>query len=126
MNTSVHFADYDTTVTPHIFFNEVRSPSVLGYAKKVTIGLPGEIVKLFKGQEQGDEIVVTKVERDSVLHLSREQMQTVKTMRQRLTVNVDQETGVITLNSEFPDPQAAAEVGQAGISLLKEYMRDYR
>src|SRR5699024_8305679 len=53
-------------------------------------------------------------------------METVKTMRQRLTVSVDQKTGVITLNSEFTDPQATAEIGQAGIVLLKDYMRDYR
>src|SRR5699024_2815411 len=60
------------------------------------------------------------------LPISKEQMETVKTMRQRLTASVDEETGVITLNSEFPDPQAAAEIGQAGIKLLKEYMRNYR
>ena len=126
MNTPVHFADVDTTVTPHVFFTEVKSPSVLGYAKRFTIGLPGQIIKLFKGDQPEDEAVITKVDRDSVLHLSKEQMETVKTMRQRLTVSVDQETGVITLNSEFPDPQATAEIGQAGIVLLKEYMRDYR
>jgi len=126
MNIPVHFSDADTTVTPHVFFTEVNSPSVLGYAKKYTIGLPGQIFKLFKGEQPGDEAVITKVERDSVLRLSKEQMETVKTMRQRLTASVDEETGVITLNSEFPDPQAAAEIGQAGIKLLKEYMRNYR
>ena len=126
MNTPIHFASYDTTVTPHVFFSDVQSPSVLGYIKKFTIGLPGQIVGLFKGEKESDEPIITKVDRDSVLHLSKNQMETVKTLRQRLTVNVDQETGVITVSSELPDPQAAAEMGQAGIRLLKEYMRQYR
>jgi uncharacterized protein involved in exopolysaccharide biosynthesis len=119
MNTPVRFASYDTTVTSHVFFSDVRSPSVFSYLNPLTI------VGLLGGEEE-EGPVLTKVERDSVLHLSKKQMQTVKTMRQRLTVSVDEETGVITVNSEFPDPQAAAEIGQAGIKLLKEYMREYR
>ncbi|WP_265767728.1 Wzz/FepE/Etk N-terminal domain-containing protein [Fodinibius salsisoli] len=119
MNTPVRFASYDTTATPHLFFSEVRSPSILSYLN------PLKILGLFRGEEE-EGPVITKVDRDSVLHLSKEQMETVKKMRQRLSVGVDQETGVISVSSEFPDPQAAAEVGQAGIKLLKEYMREYR
>lgn len=125
MNTPVTFVRYDTTVTPHIFFTEVNSPSVLGYLRKFTIGLPGQIIKLFK-EEKPAKDHITDVRRDSVLALSEEQMETVKKMRERLSVSVEQETGVITVTSEFPDPRAAAEIGQAGIKLLKDYMREYR
>lgn len=127
MNTPVYFAEYDTTATPHVFFNEIHSSfSLVGFIKGYTIGLPGKIIGLFSGEEEKASSFLSKVERDSVLSLSKKQMETVKKMRERLTVSVDEGTGVISVNSEFPDPQAAAEIGKAGIELLKEYMREYR
>jgi len=127
MNTEVYFADYDTTATVHDFFSEIHSPfSLVGLVKGYTIGLPGKIIGLFKSEEQHVNPLPKKVDRDSVLKLNREQMETVKTLRERLSISVDQETGILTLTSEFPDPQAAAEVGRVGINLLKEQVKEYR
>jgi uncharacterized protein involved in exopolysaccharide biosynthesis len=126
MTKPVTFASYDTTVTPHVFFNEVQSTSVFGYLKMFTIGLPGQIIGLFNNEDDTVQRSFNDLRRDSVLALSDEQMGTVKTMRGRLSASVSQETGVITISSEFPDPQAAAEIGQNAISLLKEYMREYK
>jgi len=125
MNTEVYFSRYDTTATVHKFFSEIHSPSVLGYAKQFTIGLPGQIMGLFK-EEEPTKPLPKKVDRDSVLSLTKEQMETVQTLRERLSVTADQETGVLTLTSEFPDPQAAAEIGRVGINLLKEKVKEYR
>lgn len=126
MNTEVYFSDYDTTATVHGFFTEIYAPSVLGYLKEFTVGLPGKIIKLFKTEEQDFRPLPKKVDRDSVLSLTEEQMETVEKLRERLNVSVDQETGVLTLRTEFPDPQAAAEVGQVGIRLLKANVKEYR
>lgn len=125
MNTEVYFSEYDTTATVHEFFSEIHSPSVLGYARQFTIGLPGQIIGLFK-EEQQDRPLPQKVDKEAVLKLTKEQMETVKTLQERLSVSVDQETGVLTLTSEFPDPQAAAEVGQKGIQLLRKSVEEYR
>lgn len=126
MNTEVYFSEYDTTATVHDFFNEIHSPSVFGYVKKYTIGLPGQVIELFESKEQNVKPLPKKVDRDSVLSLTKEQMKTVEKLRERLLISVDQETGVLTLRSEFPDPQAAAEIGQIGIRLLKEHVKEYR
>nr|WP_255233429.1 Wzz/FepE/Etk N-terminal domain-containing protein [Aliifodinibius salipaludis] len=126
MNTEVYFSEYDTTATVHDFFSGIHSPSVLGYARQFTIGLPGQIIGLFKAEEQDVSPLPKKVDRDSVLKLNREQMETVKILRERLSISVDQETGILTLTSEFPDPQAAAEIGRVGINLLKESVKEYR
>ncbi len=125
MNTEVYFAEYDTTVTVHDFFSEIYSPSILGYARQFTIGLPGQISEVFKSEEDVNPLP-KKVDRDSVLKLSKEQMETVKILRERLSISVDQETGILTLTSEFPDPRAAAEIGRFGINLLKENVKEYR
>ncbi len=126
MNTEVYFSEYDTTATVHDFFSEIHAPSVLGYARKFTIGLPGEIIALFKSEEQNVNPLPKKVDRGSVLSLTKEQMEIVETLRERLSISVNQETGILTLNSKFPDPQGAAEIGQAGIKLLKQHVKEYR
>lgn len=125
MNQPVYFSEYDTTVTPHMFFSEIYDPfSLTGFIKGYTIGLPGKIIGLFKNADNEIEPVITEVNRDSVLHISKRQMGTVNKLKSRLTVST--ESGVITIDSEFPDPQAAAEIAQNGITLLKEYVREYR
>ncbi len=128
MNTEVYFAEYDTTATVHEFFSEIHSPfSLMGFLKGYTIDLPGKIIGLFKADEEGPEQPLPqKVDRDAVLSLSKEQMETVKTLQERLSISVDKETGILTLTSEFPDPQAAAEIGKTGINLLKENVEEYR
>ncbi|MEL7834094.1 hypothetical protein [Fodinibius sp. Rm-B-1B1-1] len=125
MNTKIYFSRYDTTATVHAFFNEIHSPSLFGYIGKFTIGLPGKIAGLFE-EEQEDRPLPQKVDREAVLSLSKEQMETVKTLRERLSISVDQETGILTLTSEFPTPRAAAEVGQKGIQLLRKNVEEYR
>ncbi|SHG34064.1 hypothetical protein SAMN05443144_12533 [Fodinibius roseus] len=126
MNQPVYFSKYDTTVNPHVFFSEIHKPfNLMGFIKSYTIGLPGKIIGLFRSSGDKEiEPVITEVDRDSVLRISKSQMGTINKLKSRLTVNTEGNT--ITINSEFPDPQAAAEIAQNGIVLLKEYVRDYR
>nr|WP_281280787.1 Wzz/FepE/Etk N-terminal domain-containing protein [Fodinibius sediminis] len=126
MNKSVYFSKFDTTVTPHVFFSEIYTPfNLIGFIKSYTIGLPGKIIGLFRSSENSNtEPIITEVNRDSVLQISGSQMGTVSKLKNRLTVTT--ESGVITVKSEFPDPQAAAEIAHNGIILLKEYVREYR
>ena len=127
MNTEVYFSRYDTTATVHDFFSEIHSPfSLAGFIKGFTIGLPGKIIGLFKSEEEQDRPLPQKVDREAVFSLSKEQMGTVKTLHQRLSISVDQQTGVLTLTSSFPDPLAAAEIGRVAINLLKEQVKEYR
>jgi len=125
MNTKVHFSRYDTTTTVYQFYENIYSPSIFSYLVKYTVGLPGKVVGLFR-EEQPEKPLPASVNRDTVLSLTKDQMDVVKTLRDQLTVTVDQETGIITVKGEFPDPQASAAISHAGIMLLKKYMGDYR
>lgn len=128
MNKPVYFSEYDTTVTPHVFFSEIHNPfNLIGFIKSYTIGLPGKVIGLFRSSNNNElEPIITEVDPDSVLDISKSQMGTVNKLKSRLTVNTEDNSGTITINSEFPDPQAAAEIAQNGIILLKEYVREYR
>lgn len=127
MNTEVYFSRYDTTATVHEYFSEIHSPfSLVGFVKGYTLGLPGKIIGLFESEEEQNIPLPQKVDRNEVLSLTKEQMGTVNNLQQRLSISVDQETGILTLTSEFPDPRAAAEIGRVGINLLKESVKEYR
>lgn len=126
MNEPIRFSTLDTTLTPHEYFREIHRSSILDFVKKYTIGLPGQVLNLFKRKELGvvNGSKLTKENRDAVISLSSEQRSTISKLSDRLIIN--QDGGLVTLTAEFPDPQAAAEIGHAGINLLKQYVREYR
>ncbi|TYP95631.1 Chain length determinant protein [Fodinibius salinus] len=126
MHTPVYFASYDTTAGVHEFYTEIYSPSIFGYIKEYTIGLPGKMADIFSEKKRDMRTLPKKISRDSVLSITEAQMETVKILRDQLLVSVDQETGVLNFSVTLPDANAAAEVSQLGISLLKEQVKAYR
>jgi len=126
LNQRVHFADFDTTTTVYAFFDEVYTPSVFSYMTEYTIGLPGKIIGLIKGEEEMEQPLPKGFETDSVVSVTKSQMEIIENMRERVTVSLNEESGVINLTVEMPDPNAAAQVGKTSIALLKEYMTNYR
>ena len=126
LNKRVHFAEFDTTTTVYTFFDEVYTPSVFSYIMAYTVGLPGKIIGLIKGEEETDQPLPQGFATDSVVSVTKGQMEVIDNMRERVTVSLNEETGVINLMVEMPDPNAAAQVGKTSIALLKEYMTNYR
>lgn len=126
LNKKVEFAEFDTTVSVYHFFDEVYTPSVFSYVLGYTIGLPGKVIGLIKGSEEIEQPLPQGFAVDSVLSVTKEQMKVIKNMQERVTITLDEETGVITLIAEMPDPNAAAQVGKMSINLIKEYVTNYK
>jgi len=127
LNKKVNFSEPDTTVSVYTYFNEMHSQSVFSYALEFTIGLPGKIIGLFKGDQKAVEQQLPKgFETDTVYTISKNQMAIVKDMRRRISVSLNKETGILTLTVKMPDPKSAAGVGQVSIALLKDYMKNYQ
>lgn len=125
LNKEVEFAEFGTTTTVYNFFDEVYTPSVFSYAIEYTIGLPGKIIGLFK-EESPETALPRGFETDSVISVTKEQMLIIDNMRERVSVSLNEETGVINLSVTMPDPNASAEVAQTSIGLMKEYLINYR
>lgn len=126
MNVPLTFSTLDTTLTAHEYFRDIYPPSTTDYIKKYTIGLPGQLMSLLKGGSEEKELepIVSEIDRDSIISLTGQQRSTIGKLKDR--VSIINEGGLVTVTAEFPDPQAAAELGHAGIRLLKEYVREYR
>lgn len=125
LNKPVRFAKYDTTVTAYTFFSEIQTPSVFGYIKAYTLGLPGKIQGLFT-PETPPEPLPRGFAADSIFSLTKRQTIFVQKMRSRISVTFDDENNTILLAIEMPDATATAQLGKISIDLLKEYVTNYR
>ena len=125
LNTEIYYAEYDTTVSNYDFFDEVYTPSVFTYLGDYTIGLPGKIVGAFSGEPSKGSLP-KGFEGDSIITLTKRQAIIVNKMRDRISVELDEESGLINITVEMPDPNAAAQIGELSVDLLKEYITNYR
>jgi len=123
MNQKVHSGKYDTTLSVFSYFNKVYSPGVFSYILKYTIGLPGQIKKLIKGEKIGKNIPDTT---GGVIRLTKEQQQVIHKLSRRLTVNIDNQSGIITISSGMPEAKMSAILANKMIVLLKDYVTRYR
>lgn len=125
LNKEIYYSTYDTTVSNYNFFDDIYSPSVLGYIKGYTLGLPGKIKGLFT-EEAPEDPLPKGFEGDSIVSITKHQSIIVNQMRSRISVVLDDESGLINVSVEMPDPNAAAQIGQLSVTLLKEYITNYR
>lgn len=125
MSQDFTYPEYDTTASLYEYFTEIHSPGVLAYTKKYTIGLPFTILGALKGDPE--EEMVTEARQDpEILSLTKDQMEVVKNLRERVGVSLNEETGIVSVNVRMPDPKVAAQVAKYTIGELTEYLVEYR
>jgi uncharacterized protein involved in exopolysaccharide biosynthesis len=125
LNTEIDFPDFETRATVYHFFDEVRNPTVFSYVKGYTIGLPGKVIGLFR-EEAAVSPLPTGFETDTIYSVTKDQMEVINNMRERVSVSLNEESGVIDLYVTMPDPQAAAQLAQKSIEQIKEYVTLYK
>jgi uncharacterized protein involved in exopolysaccharide biosynthesis len=124
LNTPIRFDDIDTTYTSFYYFKEVDKPSLIGGIVKYTIGLPFQIKKWLSSSD--DEVVVQDESAGEIIKITKEDSKIVEKFQDRISVEVDSKTGVISISAEMPDARAAAEVTNSAYKLLTEYLIDYK
>jgi len=127
----IYFEKNDATYKLGEYFYEIDKPSLVSYIKGFTIGLPGKIIGLFKkkGEESvvfGEDLVVQMKNNDKPLKMSKTEQSILGNLSERISVNFDEETGILSLNTELPDPNAAAEVTRLALEDLRKYIIDYQ
>lgn len=125
LNTEVEFSRFETTTSVYAFFDDIYTASVLTLAQEYTFGLPGKLIGLFK-EEEDSRPLPKGFETDSVISVTKDQMEIIDNMRERVSVSLNEETGVINLSVTMPDPEAAAQLAQKSIGLMREYVVSYR
>lgn len=125
INQEIKFSDYDTTMTSYDFFDNVYRGSVYSYAIKYSIGLPGVIRGWINGPGEVKPLPSGLVP-DSMIAITFEQNEIIDSFKDRINISLSEETGIVRLSVEMPDPNASAEIAQLSIDLLKQYMIAYK
>lgn len=123
MDQPVYFSDLDTTVSVFDYFNEIKSPSVMGVVMAYSVGLPGKIKKTLFKKEAGETSLLRT---DGAIKMTEEQKNVADILADRLSVNLDDKIGTVKVVSEMPDPEAAAAVNRIATGYLTEFVTSYR
>lgn len=124
-----YYPEYDTAVSLVTYFNSLHEPSLLNYIMAYTIGLPFTVKDwLTKNNENQtvDTYPANDESRMDIYSLSKEKMDIIKIMQERVRASLDQESGVLTVSATMPDPQLSAVVARKTIDTLTHYLVKYR
>ena len=97
--------------------------SLTGTILKYTVGLPGVIMKLIKGEEK-DQIDSTNS--DNPIYLNEDQIDIQKILEDIISIEINDKDGYITISCKQPEALPAAQLTRHCKDLLQKYVTDFR
>jgi LPS O-antigen subunit length determinant protein (WzzB/FepE family) len=122
MNTNYRFEEIEEEVSLYDYYLNYYKPGLFSALKKYTIGLPGVILKAMQGEEE-EKIVKSESE---TIRISKDQDEIRKKIGEKLSLNVNDKDGYITLSSNFHQAELSAQVAQEAQKQLQEYITQFR
>ena len=129
LNDLVHqtydFEDEPMPISIYDKFLKDTIPGIGNYLVKYTIRLPWTIKEAIMGEKQmvweGNSDTSLKIKR-----MSEEEEKLFEKMMDRISIEVDQETGLATISAEMEEPLLTAQVAQKTMELLQKYIIEYK
>ena len=126
INQPIRFADYGVTTTIPDFYDNYYSPSLTEWIWKLTFGMPNTMLNWIRGEGEYSEVLEEDPLRAEFISLTRKDLYLINDLRNRIFVNLDERTGLLTSTVNLHDARASAEINRHIIELLKEYVTHYR
>jgi uncharacterized protein involved in exopolysaccharide biosynthesis len=120
-NTPVYFEKIDSTLSGFDYFRDLDRSSLIGFIFEYSIGLPWKIMDAFSSPIE--EVVLTDYD---LVRYSKADWKIMEAYAHRLSVFVDSKTGIITVESEMPDPVAAAMTANLLVKSLTKSIITYK
>ncbi|BDD10540.1 chain-length determining protein [Fulvitalea axinellae] len=114
----LRFETLDAEMSALEYFPEYGGSVVKDY----TIGLPGKILGAIRGEKEEVQLKA----KGNLIRLTLEEKKVIKNMKERVSVNVDQKSGLITVSAKMPDPVAVAQIAQFTLDYLQRHITDYK
>ena len=120
------------TVTLMHYLKDHQETSLPGILRRYTIRLPFTILGWFRSSSDSEEITALGRElagRDNmqrIVRMSREEWEIVDNLRERISTDVNRETGMVSVTVKMQDGLIAAEVADEVVIRLSSYITDYR
>ncbi len=122
MNTKYRFEEIEEEVSLFEYYQNYYNPGIFSAMKKYTIGLPGVILKAIRGEE---EEMPVRLESETI-RISKDQNEIRKKIGEKLSLNVNDKDGYITLSSHFHQAELSAQVAQKAQKQLQDYITQFR
>ena len=99
------------------------SPGVLGYLKKYTLGLPGQLIAAVKGKPTTTS---NQTSDSKIAQISQEEYDLIQQLQAQLSLTVNAKEGFISIAVLMDQPLAAAEMAQKAQETLQQYALDFK
>ena len=126
LEEQVTSTEYDTTATLYTYFNDIYSLGPISWMLKYTIKLPFTLKDAFFPSDNKQIAPVGTSLDSAIVSISEERMEVIEGMRKRVVVQLDDETGVVTVSAEMPEPVMSAQIANRAIEILTQYLVEYR
>jgi len=107
MQDTVYFENEKLKTTSFYYFKEIAKPSLLGYVLKYTLGLPSILKSAFFDSEEESSFQPIDFYR-----LKKADLEIIEKFKQKISVEIDDGTGIIEIVVEMPDPFVAAQLAE--------------
>ena len=129
MQTKIDFEEVDKPISFFEYYTseEYNKPSVFGYIKKYTIGLPFVILNAIRGEQpEPDYSAIGNNEGPTVETLNKDEYNALKILEQCVSLTLDNKNGYVTITTNMPEAVASAQLAQATVVLLQKYITEFK
>ncbi len=128
LQTSITINGIDGSTSFENYYTEIYSPSLLGYIKKYTIGLPGLIIKVIKGKP--DDGILSGfeegVEEPQLITITNGENGLFKILDGCINIDVNEDDGYVYLTATMPEALPAAQLAINAQKLLEKYIINFK
>lgn len=131
MNYKVLLPDRSEEVTLEEYFKKYQKNSIIGLVLTYTIKLPFTLKNWLMSRAEDnttsvDSAVVESEKQSRLIRMSKEDWRILKKIKDRISANMDPETGVVTVSVQMQDAEIAANVADEVVQKLSEYITEKR
>ena len=128
MQTPIEFEKAGKAVSFYEYYTskEYNKPSVLGYIKKYTIGLPFVILNAIRGEQELPQMSAAGDAAQQIESLTEDEYKVSQILSQAVTIKLTEKKGYVTITANMPEAVAAAQLAQATLSLLQKYITEFK
>ncbi|PID89426.1 MAG: hypothetical protein CSB01_02045 [Bacteroidia bacterium] len=125
LKTKLNIEDIKKPITFQTYYEDYYTPSLFGYIKKYSIGLPAIIINAIRGEKEKTtktNILFGK----TLINISKDEEKLLKIIASKLSLNVNNKDNYVTLSASMPEALAAAQLTQRAQDLLQNIITNIK
>lgn len=130
MNTPINFDGIDEPVSLFDYYTDPQYDKhpVLTGIKKYTIGLPGTLISLIRGDKKHEDDVLGDGNTTGfrIAQMTKKEAKIAKELNKKVSLVIDKKEGFISITATMNEPLAAAQLNEALFTLLRKYVTEFK